>query len=156
MTEEVIFLTPEGKDKLTDELKYLVEVRRSEVAELISDAKEAGDVRENSAYDEAKEQQAFVEGRIRQVEDILARSRLIENNGATDEVVIGCQITVAEEGESPEHFRIVGSAEADPTQGTISNESPLGSALLGKRKGDSATITTPSGKKLTFTILSIG
>jgi transcription elongation factor GreA len=152
---EVIFLTPEGHEKLTAELKHLVQVRRAEVAELISDAKEAGDVRENSAYDEAKEQQAFVEGRIRQIEDILSRSQLIQENGSTDEVVVGCQVTVAENGLEPEEFRIVGSAEADPTKGTISNQSPLGRALLGKRKGDAATIVTPGGEELTFTILSI-
>ncbi len=154
---EPILLTPEGHERLVAELDHLVKDRRAEIALLIKDAKEAGDVRENSAYDEAKAQQAFVEGRILEIEDILSRSRLIESVDCDDEVTVGCQVTVAEKGgETPEEFRIVGSVEADPGQGRISNESPLGKALLGKKQGEAATIVTPGGEELTFEILRIG
>ncbi len=155
MITDSAFLTPEGHEKLNEELQYLVTERRREVAALIQDAKDAGDVSDNAAYDEAKEQQAFVEGRIRHLEDILARAEIIEHAETADAVILGCEVTVAEDGADPEHFRLVGSAEADPTQGSISNESPLGRALLGKGVGDKATIRTPDGGTLTFRILGI-
>jgi transcription elongation factor GreA len=155
MVAEVEFLTPEGLKKLQDELRHLIDVRRPAVAELIREAKEAGDISENAAYDEAKEQQAFLEARIRHIEDVLKRAEVIDQPNGTDAVTIGCTVTVAEEGEGPESFRIVGSAEADPTQGSISNESPLGRALIGKRVGDSARIRTPDGSSLTFRVLDI-
>jgi transcription elongation factor GreA len=155
MVAETEFLTPEGYQKLKDELRHLIDVRRPEVAELIREAKEAGDISENAAYDEAKEQQAFLEARIRHIEDVLKRAEVIEQPNGTDAVSIGCTVTVAEEGEGPESFRLVGSAEADPTQGFISIESPLGRALIGKRVGDSARIKTPDGSSLTFQVLDI-
>ena len=155
MVAETVFLTPEGRDKLVDELRHLVEDRRPEVANLIREAKEAGDISENAGYDEAKEQQAFLEGRIHHLEDILKRAEVIRPPNGSDAVSIGSHVTVAEEGESPEAFRIVGSAEADPAQGFISNESPLGRALLGKRVGDRTNIQTPDGSSLTFRVLAI-
>ena len=155
MVVDPVFVTPEGHEKLAQELRHLIEVRRPEVAALIGDAKNDGDVSENAAYDEAKEQQAFVEGRIRHVEDILARAEIIKDTAVTDSVTIGCQVTIAEDGADPERFRIVGSAEANPSDGLISNESPLGRALLGKRKGEAASFVNPDGEKLTFHVLSI-
>jgi transcription elongation factor GreA len=122
---------------------------------MIRDAKEAGDISENAAYDEAKEQQAMVEARIRHLEEVLSRAQAIEVNPNSSTVGLGHSVTVVEDGESPETFQIVGSAEADPASGSISNESPLGRALLGKRVGDSATFTAPGGQTLTFKVLGI-
>ncbi|MCE7938103.1 transcription elongation factor GreA [bacterium] len=153
---EVVYLTHEGHEKLQAELKHLVEVRRREVAEMIRDAKADGDLRENAAYDEAKEQQGFVEGRIQELEDMLRRAKVIEEPTTKDIVAIGSRVKVVEDGEAPEEFRIVGSAEADPMKGFISHNSPLGAALLGKRAGQSATYTAPTGAKMTFKILEIG
>jgi transcription elongation factor GreA len=156
MATDTEFLTPEGRAKLEEELRHLKEVRRPQVAEMIRDAKEAGDISENAGYDEAKEQQAFLEARIRHVEDILKRAEVIRSPGNGDVIAIGSRVTVAEDGAGPESFRIVGSAEADPTQGLISNESPLGRALLGKRPGDDAQIRTPDGDTLIFRVIEIG
>ena len=147
-TERQIFLTPEGRNKLEVELEHLRTTRRSEVAELIASAKEEGDISENAAYDEAKTQQAFLEGRIQDIKRILNNSVLIEDNlnGSTDVVSIGSRVTVVEVGyEDEETFRIVGSAEADPSQGLISNESPMGRSLLGRRVGDTIDVETPGG-----------
>jgi transcription elongation factor GreA len=155
MVAETVFLTPEGYDRLHQELRFLIEVRRAEVASMIREAKEAGDVSENAGYDEAKDQQAFVEARIKYIDDLLKRAEVIEAPNGNDAVALGSHVTVAEDGEEPESFRLVGAAEADPTQGLISNESPLGSALLGKRVGESTTITTPDGERLTFLVLNI-
>jgi len=154
-SEKPVYLTPEGYRKLQEELEYLCTVRRAEVAQLIGSAKEEGDIRENAAYDDAKNQQAFVEGRIQDIERILKHAVIIEDAVDSDVVVIGSRVTVVEHGyEEPETFRIVGSAEADPKNGFISNESPIGSALLGHRVGDEVTVKTPSGE-LRFRILAI-
>lgn len=155
MVAETVFLTQEGYERLRQELRYLVEVRRSEVAAMIREAKDAGDVSENAGYDEAKDQQAFVEARIKYLDDLLKRAEVIQAPNGNEAVALGSHVTVAENGAEPESFRIVGAAEADPTQGLISNASPLGHELLGKRAGDSATITTPDGDRLTFVVLSI-
>jgi transcription elongation factor GreA len=155
MVTDPVFVTPEGHRKLVDELRYLIDVRRPQVAHLIGEAKDAGDVSENAAYEEAKDQQAFVEGRIRRLEDILSRAELIEPASGTDLVMIGSEVTVVEDGGPPESFRLVGSAEADPSGGLISNESPLGRALLGKRTGDQAAIETPDGATIVFRIVRV-
>jgi transcription elongation factor GreA len=150
-----VFLTAEGRKGLEEELKHLVEVRRPEVALMIKEAKEAGDISENAGYDEAKDQQAFVEGRIKRLEDLLQRAQVIQRPNGSDTVFLGSHVTVSEDGGPTEHFEIVGSAEADPSRARISNESPLGRALIGRRKGDVATIRTPDGDSLSFTILAI-
>jgi transcription elongation factor GreA len=150
-----VYLTAEGRTKLEDELRHLVEVRRPEVALMIKEAKEAGDISENAGYDEAKDQQAFVEGRIKHLEDLLMRAQVIERPNGTDSVHLGSRVKVSEDGGPVESFLIVGSAEADPSHARISNESPLGRELMGRRKGDVATIRTPDGDMLSFTILSI-
>jgi len=152
---DTVFLTPEGHDKLNAELKHLIDVRRPDVARMIREAKDAGDVSENSGYDEAKEQQGFVEGRIQELEDMLRRAKVIEDPSTRDVVMLGSRVKVAEDGEDPEVFRIVGSAEADPIKGLISNNSPLGAALIGKRVGQVASYTAPGGTNMTFKILEI-
>ena len=146
MAEKSIFLTPEGRTKLEAELENLRTVRRAQVAEAIHSAKEEGDITENSAYDEAKNEQAFVEGRIMTIEQMLKNAVMIDANRAFDSVGIGAYVTVVERGgNDDEMYQIVGSAEADPTRGRISNESPVGKALLGKRVGDDVKVPIPDG-----------
>jgi transcription elongation factor GreA len=110
---------------------------------------------ENAAYDEAKDQQAFVEGRIIHLEDLLKRASVIADDPATGVVRLGSLVTVAEGSGAQESFRIVGTAEADPSDGCISNESPMGRSLMGKRVGETATYDTPDGDTLVFRIAAI-
>ncbi|OLD39859.1 MAG: transcription elongation factor GreA [Armatimonadetes bacterium 13_1_40CM_3_65_7] len=134
--EKETILTPEGLHKLEEELGHLKTVRRKEVAGRIKQSKEFGDLMENSEYEDAKNEQAFVEGRILQLEQMLRNARVVDNHGA--EI----------------NYMIVGSAEADPDQDKISNESPVGRALLGKRKGDAVEVAVPAGK-MRYTILQV-
>ncbi len=146
MAEKPIFLTPEGRFKLEAELENLKTVRRSQVAEAIHSAKEEGDIMENSAYDEAKNEQAFVEGRIMTIEQMLKNAVMIDETRSSGIVGIGSFVSVIERGDrDDEMYQIVGSAEADPTKGRISNESPVGRALLGKRVGDEVQVKIPDG-----------
>lgn len=145
MSNQTTFLTPEGYEKLQEELHYLKTVRRSEVAQAIHEAKMDGDVSENAGYEEAKRQQAFLEGRIITVEAMVKNAVLIESKGPSDTVVLGSRVTVVEDGFEPETYTIVGSAEANPADGRISNESPLGKALLGRTPGDKVAFEAPSG-----------
>ncbi len=148
MPEKPIFLTPEGRIKLEQELEYLRNVKRHEVAAAIHSAKEEGDIMENSAYDAAKEQQAFVEGRIMSLETMLKNAVMIDPNRLSDMVGLGCYVKVVERGsKADEVYQIVGSAEADPTKGRISNESPVGRALMGKKKGDEIAVKIPAGER---------
>jgi transcription elongation factor GreA len=151
---EAHFLTPEGKERLEQELRFLLQVRRPEVAEHIRLAREDGDLSENAGYDAAKEEQAHVEGRILTLENILKNARIIENHGHSSTVIIGSTVVVQEEGYDSETFYIVGSAEVDPPRGRISNKSPLGQALLGKSAGDTVKVNTPNGVTV-FTILEV-
>ncbi len=146
MTNQETFLTPEGYSKLEEELAHLKAVRRPEVAQAIHEAKMDGDVSENAGYEEAKRQQAFLEGRIMTVEAMLKNAVLIESNGPSDIVSLGSQVTVVEEGFDPETYTIVGSAEANPGDGRISNESPLGKALIGRKAGERVAFETPGGQ----------
>ena len=139
------FLTPEGRQKLEEELDHLKTVRRPEVARAIHEAKMDGDITENAGYEEAKRDQAFLEGRIMTIEGMLENAVIIESNEGSDAVALGSRVTVAEEGFDPESYTIVGSAEADPGSGRISNESPLGKALMGHRVGDKVNFKTPGG-----------
>jgi transcription elongation factor GreA len=146
MAEKPIFLTPAGRAKLEAELETLRTVRRAQVAERIHSAKEEGDILENSAYDEAKNEQAFVEGRIMTIEQMLKNAVMIDETRASDIVGIGSFVTVMERGDDDDEvYQIVGSAEADPTRGRISNESPVGRALLGKRVGEEVQVKIPDG-----------
>ena len=146
MNNQETFLTPEGYAKLEEELLYLKNVRRPEVAAAIHEAKMDGDVSENAGYEEAKRQQAFLEGRIITVETMLKSAVLIETEGPSDTVILGSRVTVVEDGFDPETYTIVGSAEANPGDGRISNESPLGKALIGRKVDDMVTFKTPGGQ----------
>ena len=148
------FLTPEGHEKLQKELVYLRMVKRVEIAEHIRIAKEDGDLSENAGYDAAKSEQAFVEGRILTLEEMLKHTQIIENDGHTDSVSLGSTVTVQETSYEPESFQIVGSAEVNPSKGRISNESPLGQALLGRRVGETVEVNAPGGIS-TFQVLEI-
>jgi transcription elongation factor GreA len=140
------YLTPEGLKKLEQELEHLKTTRRAEVAQRLHDAMAEGEVEENPEYDDAKNEQAFVEGRIMDIEQLLANAILIENKGPANEVRLGSKVTITESGtRSAEHYVIVGTAEADPLNGRISNESPLGKALIGKKLNDQIQIQAPDG-----------
>jgi transcription elongation factor GreA len=156
MAEKPIFLTQEGKAKLEAELATLVNEKRPEIAEQIRQAKEAGDISENAAFEDAKHQQGMIEGRIQELEYMLKHAQMIDEgaHAAADGVQLGCRVTVLADDGNEERFFLVGSAEAKPGDGRISNESPMGRALLGHRIGDAVEVATPSGK-LTFTVKSI-
>lgn len=150
--ENSLSLTQEGLQKIKDELKELIENKRPEIAKRIQDAREAGDISENSEYDAAKQEQSYVEGRIAELEDIVKNAKISEIQ-MNDEVGVGCKVTVHMES-SEDTYYIVGGPEADPMAKKISDESPLGSALLGKRVGQKVEIEAPVGK-LIYTILKI-
>ena len=150
-----IALTPEGQAKLEDELRHLETVRRREVGERIKEAKEFGDISENSEYDDAKNEQAWVESRIIEVTAILARATIIDAPKKSDKIALGSKVQLKGEGGDLHTYQVVGSAEADPADDKISNESPVGSAIIGRKKGDVVKVTTPSGKVLAYTVVSI-
>jgi transcription elongation factor GreA len=140
------YLTPEGIQKLGEELDYLIHVRRPEVARQIADAKADGDVSENAGYDEAKNTQDFVEGRILTLRNILGHAKVIENNGHKDIVDVGCKVTIRDvEYGDEETYTIVGSTEVDPGNGRISLKSPIGRALMSHRVGQTVEVQTPGG-----------
>ena len=152
MAQKEVFLTPEGLEKLKTELEYLRAVRRQEVAEQIRKAKEAGSTVNNAEYDDAKNQQAFVEGRILTLERMIKNASIIAEGLPSDQVKLGSKVTVRNQDGEEEHYIIVGSAEVNPGEGKISNESPVGQALLGKRVGEWIQVQVPAGViKLTVT-----
>ena len=139
------FLTREGHDKLHEELAYLRNVKRKEVAERLHEAFEDGDkMAEDPEYEAAKNEQAFVEGRIRELESLLAQVHIIED-GVREVVQVGATVTIQQNGTEPEAYTIVGAVEANPREGRISNESPLGKALFEHRAGDEVVVEAPSG-----------
>lgn len=143
--DKPVFLTPEGRAQIEAELDTLIKVRRQEIAALIGAAAEDGDLSENAAYDHAKEEQALLEGRIATLEHFLRNAVLIENHtGST--IGLGSTITIDDDGEE-DTYTIVGPLEAAPTKGRISNESPLGRALLMHKVGDEITVETPAGTR---------
>lgn len=153
--EQKQYLTREGAEKLRAELDELVNVKRPELAVKLKDAISMGDLKENADYHDAKERQAFLEGRIRQLETLLRSAIIIEEEDSDDGIInVGDTVTIQEEDFDPETYRIVGAAEANPREGLISNESPLGAALLGKKKGQKVKINTAEGK-LVFKIKKI-
>ncbi|MCI0714595.1 MAG: transcription elongation factor GreA [Chloroflexi bacterium] len=155
MTDEPQYLTQEGYEKLKAELEDLINVQRPELAVKLKDAISMGDLKENADYHDAKERQAFLEGRIRQLEGLLKDATIInEDHIPTGVVAVGRTVTVQEEDFDPETFRIVGAAEANPMDGLISNESPLGQALLGKKKGEKVKVQTDAGE-FTYKIKSV-
>lgn len=139
------FLTKEGFQKLQDELEHLRTVKRQEVADRLHEAMEGGELIENAEYEAAKNEQAFVEGRIQELEMILATARVIEENGKSDVIQVGATVTIHEEGNPVETFTIVGAAEANPREGKISNESPIGKAILGHKAGETVQVDAPGG-----------
>ncbi|MFY4774834.1 transcription elongation factor GreA [Metabacillus sp. RGM 3146] len=149
MAQEKVFpMTEEGKMKLEQELEYLKTVRRKEVVERIKIARSFGDLSENSEYDSAKEEQAFVEGRITTLENMIRNAKIIqEDEGSSDQVSLGKTITFKElPNGDEESYTIVGSAEADPFEGKISNDSPIARSLMGKKVGEEVNVQTPGGE----------
>ena len=146
MSKEVI-LTAGGYDKLLEELEHLTNARRREVAARIKSAIEFGDISENSEYDDAKNEQAFIEGRITQVKDVLAKASLIDEKKITTKVVsVGSRVKLLDVEENEEfEYMMVGSVEADPENHRISNESPVGQAILGRKAGEAIQVKVPSG-----------
>jgi transcription elongation factor GreA len=154
MSNDQQYLTPEGAQKLRAELEELVNVKRPELARQLKEAIAMGDLSENADYNDAKEQQAFLEGRIRYLEGLLRSATIIDGETTGGIVSVGSEVTIQEEDFDPETYRIVGAAEANPSKGLISNESPLGAALLGKKPGQKVKVQTPSGL-LTFVVKAI-
>ena len=146
MQKDVI-LTPEGLDKLKQEIEYLSTTKRREVAERIKEAREFGDISENSEYDDAKNEQAMLEARIATLEDKLRSASVIDASELKNDVVrVGSQVHVKDAAGKSLTYTIVGSTEADPSANRLSNESPVGKALLGHKKGDTVEVHLPSGK----------
>lgn len=156
MADKEVLLTPEGLQKLEEELEHLKSVKRREVAERIKLAISYGDISENSEYEDAKNEQAFIEGRIMTLEKMLRNARIIQDNDVnTDVVSIGSTVRLRDiEFDEEVEYTIVGSAEADPASNKISNESPVGRALLGKAIGSVVEVAVPAGT-IQFKILSI-
>lgn len=156
---KIIRLTPEGFAKKKDRLEYLRTIRRKEVADYIHEAKEAGDISESSAYEDAKKEQALVEGEIMQLEQLLALAEIMTPEMHTEvdgpaEVRIGMQVDVENDNGAKRTFKLVETFEADPKAGLISDQSPVGKALMGHRVGDEVSVSTPGGVS-TYVILSI-
>jgi len=151
-----VYITPEGLEELKAELNHLINVRRPDLAKRLHFAIKQGDLSENADYIAAKEEQGFLEGRILELEQSINNAVLIESSGNTDGIInLGSHITVMEEDyDEEETYHLVGATEADPTKGRISNESPLGQALLGKRVGDVVAIRAPAGE-IRFRIVRI-
>ena len=154
--DEAVILTREGLENLKEELVNLKTVRRKEVAERLKQAIDFGDLSENSEYDDAKNEQAFIEGRIQTLEATIHKAKVIEDENISSGVInIGSYVTVRDvEFDDVEEYRIVGTSEADPMQNKISNESPLGAALLGKRQGQTIKVEAPVGT-LEYDVISV-
>jgi transcription elongation factor GreA len=153
MNNKPAYLSKEGLEQIRHELDELVNLRRAEIAARIHEAKEHGDITENAEYEDAKNEQAFVEGRIQALSALVKNAVVIEENHSSTHVQIGSTVTISSK-DGKESFMIVGSAEASPAEGRISNESPVGRALLGRKKGDEITVTVPAGDSK-YKILSI-
>jgi transcription elongation factor GreA len=138
------YISRDGLDKLRAELDEMVNARRPEVAQRIHDAKEHGDLTENAEYEDAKNEQAFVEGRIATLEALIKNATIIDEKTSKEHVQIGSTVTV-QSPDGKEKFQIVGSAEARPAEGRISNESPVGRALLGHKTGETVVVRVPAG-----------
>ena len=148
------YLTPEGEAKLQAELAELKGPRREELAKRLRSAIQMGDLSENADYHKAKEDQSFLEGRIQEIESILRNMVIIEKKQTSGIVFIGSHVTIQEENFDPETYHLVGPTEADPRNGRISHESPIGRVLMDKKVGDIAEAETPGGK-IKFKIIKI-
>jgi len=140
-----LYLTREGYEKLQDELDYLRTVKRQEVADRLHEAIDGSELIEDAEYEAAKNEQAFVEGRILELEGLLANAKIVEKNGDSSFVQIASRVTIQEEGGEPEEYVIVSPVEANPREGKISDESPLGKALMGHEVGDEVEVVAPNG-----------
>jgi transcription elongation factor GreA len=153
-------ITPEGLEKLKQEIEHLSTVKRREVAERIKEAREFGDIAENAEYDDAKNEQALLEQRIAQLEERLRRAAVIDEKVlSTDEVQVGSTVHVKDQKSgSSQKFQIVGSTEANPAEQKLSNESPIGKALLGRKRNDVVSVEVPRGpkRKLKITKIEVG
>jgi transcription elongation factor GreA len=155
MASNVVYLTSKGLKKLREELEYLRTVKRKEVAQRLHEAMEDGELIENAEYEAAKNEQAFVEGRILELDHLIAQAQVIKKGGTSKDLVqIGSTVVVKEDGKKSETYTIVGAAEANPKEGLISNESPLGRALLDHKVGDDIDVQAPAGT-LIFRIVKI-
>ena len=153
--QEKTYLTPEGKERLQAELKDLEGPQREALSKRLRSAIEMGDLSENADYHKAKEDQAFLEGRIQELQYILSSAEIIVDDGKPKDIVtVGARVTIQEDDYSPETYHLVGAKEADPRNGKISNASPIGKALLDHRVGDIVEADSPAGK-LSFRILKI-
>ena len=152
-----VLLTPEGLDKLKEEIEHLSTVKRREVAERIKEAREFGDISENSEYDDAKNEQAMLEARIASLEEKLRSASVIDASELSSDVVrVGSLVSVKDEGSGKSlKYTIVGSTEANPSENRLSNESPVGKALLGRKKGDTVKVQLPNGKNRELKITKI-
>lgn len=145
MTDEVIYLSPEKRLELDRELELLSNTKRREIAAKINEAKDQGDLSENAEYIQAREEQGFVEGRIVEIEDILKRATVVKVPSDHVTISVGSRVSTSLNGRK-QSFEVVGSQEADPTIGKISNESPLGAALIGHHVGDKIKVSVPKGE----------
>ena len=153
MNNKPTYISRDGLEKLRAELEEMVNVRRAEVANRIAEAKEHGDISENAEYEDAKNEQAFIEGRIQTLSSLIKNAMIIDEEHSTTHVQVGATVEL-DGARGRERYTIVGSTEASPAEGRISNESPVGRALLGKRKGDKVTVSVPAGD-LVYTIVAI-
>ena len=155
MAQEIV-MSAAGLQAIKEELEYLKTVRRKELAEEIKEARSHGDLSENSEYDEAKNTQGLVENRITELEQMIKNVKVIdESELSVDSVSVGTHVTIQMEDEDPEEYDIVGRTEADPFKGKISDESPVGAALMGQKVGQTVTVTLPNGGTIDFKILEI-
>lgn len=155
--EKEIVMTYAGLRALEDELEQLKTVKRKEVAEKIKVARGYGDLSENSEYDEAKNEQGLVEGRIALLEKMLKHARVVtEDELSTDHISVGIHVRIKDEDGDEDEYDITGSTEADPMNGKISDESPIGAALIGHSVGDKVDITLPSGAVVQYEVMEIG
>jgi transcription elongation factor GreA len=155
MPKDVI-LTPEGLQKLKDELELLSGERRRQVADRIKEAREFGDISENAEYDDAKNEQAMLEQRIMQLQERLRAAQVVDTKDiSTDAVGVGSVVNIKDEKGGSLKFTIVGSSEANPAENKLSNESPVGKALMGRKRGEEVSVALPSGKKRKFKITKI-
>lgn len=156
MSMKEIVMTRAGLEALESELEELKTVRRKDVAEKIKVARGFGDLSENSEYDEAKNEQGFIESRIAQLEAMLKHARVIDNDELSlEQVSVGTHVKIEDEDGEAEEYDITGSTEADPLNGKISDESPVGAGLLGKKAGETAEITLPNGATVAFKVVEI-
>lgn len=155
MAEDVTYLTLEGKEEMEQKLQRLQEVDRPALAQKLKEAVAMGDLKENADYHDTREKMSLMDGEIMRLEQILRTAEIIENTGSTDEVRLGSTVTIREDGyDEDEVYTIVGAAEANPRDGKISVKSPIGAALLHRRKGDKVKVNTPDGK-VKFKVISI-